>query len=93
MNGGGVLRQRAESLRHARELFGRDANRFRVPKRKADEATDDVFIVGLDPLKSYHVEVDGEEMVEEFADPGGIIYLPGLPAGAGVRLAPRPPVS
>jgi hypothetical protein len=80
-------------LEEATVFFGRDANRFRVPKRKADEATDDVFIVGLDPLKSYHVEVDGEEMVEEFADPGGIIYLPGLPAGAGVRLAPRPPVS
>jgi len=24
--------------------------------------------------------------VEEMADPGGIIFLPGLPAGAGVRL-------
>jgi hypothetical protein len=34
------------------------------------------------------VEVDGEEMTEERADPGGIIYLPAVPGG-GVRLAAR----
>jgi hypothetical protein len=32
--------------------------------------------------------VDGEEMVEEQSDPGGIVYLPSLPTGAQVRLAP-----
>jgi hypothetical protein len=48
-----------------------------------------VFIVGLDPKRAYHVEVDGEEMIEERADPGGIIYLPGVPAG-GVRFGPAP---
>jgi len=36
----------------------------------------DVFIVGLEPRRPYHVEVDNEEMVEETADPGGIIFLP-----------------
>ncbi len=49
-----------------------------------------MFIVGLEPRRAYHVEVDGEEMVQERADPGGIMYLPGLPAGAGVRLGLAP---
>jgi hypothetical protein len=80
-------------IEEATVFFARDASRFKVPPRKADEAVDDVFIVGLNPRAAYHVEVDGEEMVEELADPGGIIFLPGLPSGAGVRLAPRPPVS
>jgi hypothetical protein len=80
-------------IEEATVFFGRDASKFRVPQRKADEATDDVFIVGLEPRKAYHVEVDYQEMVEELADPGGIIYLPGLPAGAGVRMSLRPPVS
>ncbi|MEP6716467.1 MAG: hypothetical protein ABJC09_12930, partial [Terriglobia bacterium] len=48
------------------------------------------LIVGLEPKQAYHVEVDGEEMVMERADPGGIIYLPTLPAGAGVRLGLAP---
>jgi hypothetical protein len=50
----------------------------------------DVFIVGLEPLKPYHVEIDNEEMFEESADPGGIVFLPAVPPGAGVRLALRP---
>ena len=77
-------------IEEATVFFARDASRFRVPQRKTDEASDDVFIVGLEPRKAYHVEVDGEEMVEETADPGGIMFLPGLPGGVGVRLAPRP---
>jgi hypothetical protein len=80
-------------IEEATVFFARDTNKFHVPVRKTDEATDDVFIVGLQPRTAYHVEVDGEEMIEELADPGGIIYLPGLPSGAGVRLSPRPPVS
>jgi hypothetical protein len=50
-----------------------------------DEALDDVFIVGLEPRRRYHVEVDHEGMVEAVSDPGGIVYLPGLPSGAVVR--------
>ena len=48
-----------------------------------------VFIVGLNAGRSYHVEVDGEEMTEEHADPGGIVYLPEVPGEAGVRLNQR----
>lgn len=77
-------------IEEATVFFGRDAKKFRVPTREKEESVDDVFIVGLEPRRAYHVEVDGEEMVQEQADPGGIIYLPVLPAGAGVRLSPAP---
>ena len=73
-------------IEEATVFFARDVKQFRVPKRPSDEAIDDVFVVGLEPKQSYHVEVDGEEMVEEQADPGGIIFLPALPAGVQVRL-------
>jgi hypothetical protein len=80
-------------IEEATVFFGRSANKFRVPRRKTDEATDDVFIVGLEPRRAYHVEVDGEEMIEDVADAGGIIFLPGIPAGAGVRLGLAPATS
>jgi hypothetical protein len=77
-------------IEEATVFFARDHSKFRVPERKGEESTDDVFIVGLDARKSYHVEVDGQEMVEDVADPGGIVFLPAVPAGVGVRLSPRP---
>jgi hypothetical protein len=80
-------------IEEATVFFGRSSKKFRVPVRKTEEATDDVFIVGLEPKRAYHVEVDGEEMIEDMADPGGIIFLPGIPAGAGVRLGLAPPIS
>lgn len=67
-------------------FFARASRRFLVPQAEREAA---VFIVGLDAGRSYHVEVDGEEMVEERADPGGIVYLAGVPPG-GVRLGPAP---
>lgn len=73
-------------IEEATVFFARDAKQFRVPKRAADEAVDDVFVVGLEPKRSYHVEVDGQEMVEEQADPGGIMFLPALPGDVQVRL-------
>jgi hypothetical protein len=73
-------------IEEATVFFARNTKKFKVPVRKTEEALDDVFIVGLDPKKPYHIEVDGEEMMEDFADPGGIVYLPSVPAGAGVRL-------
>ena len=42
------------------------------------------------PGGRFHVEVDGEEMVEYRSDPGGIVYLAGVPQGAGVRLGFAP---
>jgi len=70
-------------------FFARESKRFLVPGPKAKENDDAVFMVGLDPKRTYHVEIDGEEMIEETADPGGIVYLPSVPAG-GVRLGPAP---
>jgi hypothetical protein len=67
-------------------FFARQSKRFPVAREDKDAA---VFIVGLDPGRSYHVEVDGEEMTEERADPGGIVFLPFVPSG-GVRLGPAP---
>jgi hypothetical protein len=52
---------------------------------KNADAQDDVFIIGLEPKRRYHVEVDGQGMLEASSDVGGIIYLPGLPAGAVVK--------
>ncbi len=75
-------------LEEATVFFGRDAKKFRVPKRNKEEAFDDVFIVGLQPGKAYNVEVDGQEMAEEVSDPGGIIYLAQVPAGVMVLLNP-----
>jgi hypothetical protein len=70
-------------------FFARQSKQFVVPEKEGERA---VFLVGLDPRRSYHVEVDGEEMTEETADPGGIVYLPEVPPG-GVRLGPAPVTS
>jgi hypothetical protein len=85
-------------------FFARESKKFLVPasaapkepQRAADRTAsvqeDDaaaVFIVGLDAGKRYHVEIDGEEMIEEKADPGGIVFLPSVLPG-GVRLGPVP---
>jgi hypothetical protein len=78
-------------------FFAKDTKRFQTPEIKAADKPADgkdedlnVFVVGLDPKRAYHVEVDGEGMVEERADPGGIVFLPGVPGGAGVRFGPAP---
>lgn len=70
-------------------FFARSSKRFQTPSPKSaseDGNASSVFLVGLEWGRAYHVEIDGEEMVEETADPGGIIYLPGVPASVGVRL-------
>jgi hypothetical protein len=89
-------------LEAALVFFARETKKFLVPtltapkdKSQADtgnENTAAVFIVGLDAGHPYHVEIDGEEMIEETADPGGIVFLPAVPSG-GVRLGPRPAAS
>jgi hypothetical protein len=68
-------------------FFARNTKRFQIA---SGAETSNVFMVGLERGKAYHVEIDGEEMVEETADPGGIIFLAGVPAAAGVRLGPAP---
>lgn len=71
-------------------FFARESKKFIIPAKEAGKEGDaTVFIVGLNPRSSWHVEVDGEEMIEETADPGGIVYLPAVPPG-GVRLGPAP---
>jgi hypothetical protein len=86
-------------LTEATVFFAHESTKFLVPARRAPEvdsdrnadgtsggeALDDVFIIGLEAKRRYHVEVDGEGMLEESSDVGGIIYLPGLPAAAQVR--------
>jgi hypothetical protein len=86
-------------------FFARQTKKFGVPKAKKEEPAPDraasnssaedgdaanVFLVGLEPKRAYHVEIDGEEMVEHSADPGGIIFLPDVEGGLGVRLGPAP---
>jgi hypothetical protein len=85
-------------LGEAAVFFAHLATKFTVPERKAvatgnggddgaggGDAVVDVFVIGLERLRRYHVEADGEDMFEASSDVGGIIYLPGLPAGAVVR--------
>jgi hypothetical protein len=89
-------------LGEATVFFAHEATKFRVPERKpaagdggngdnavVGDAVADVFIIGLERMKRYHVEADGEGMFEAASDVGGIVYLPGLPAGAEVRFAPQ----
>jgi hypothetical protein len=73
-------------LETATIFFARTSKRFTVAKKDPEAA---VFVVGLDPGSAWHFEVDGEEMTEERADPGGIIFLSEVPGG-GVRFGPAP---
>jgi hypothetical protein len=77
-------------LKEAVVCFALLNQKFRL---KLDEAQA-VFIVGLQPRRSYHLEIDDQEMVEMESDPGGILSLTDLPHGKdiGVRLheVPRP---
>ena len=62
-------------------FFGKTAHRFQTPAKELV----DVFIVGLEPKRLYRVEIDAEEMEEDYSDPGGILYLKGLKGGTGIR--------
>jgi hypothetical protein len=65
------------------------ATRFRV---KLDEGQDAVVLVGLEPHRTYQVEIDDEEVFEQTADRGGVMLLD-LPHGkeVGVRMRPLSP--
>jgi hypothetical protein len=75
----------APLLLHAAAVcFGESARRFRVT---VDEGNA-VFIVGLDPGRTYQVEVDDEEMYEAPTDSGGILEVevpPGKETGVRIR--------
>jgi hypothetical protein len=87
-------------LGEAAVYFAQSGTKFRVPERHTPDAGSDnagggdplvdVFVIGLEPRRRYHVEADGEGMFETTSDTGGIIYLPGLPAGASVRFGVAP---
>jgi len=71
------------SLDQAVVCLAQTARKFQLEMQ--DEAL--VFLVGLEPLRKYEVEIDDEEMYEAAADMGGILELE-LPHGkdVGVRL-------
>ena len=77
-------------IEEATVFFASNARKFTVPSRNAEDKTDDVFVVGLKAKTRYHVEVDDQEMFEDTADPGGILFLPTLRTGVGVRFNPVP---
>ena len=75
------------SLGEAVVCLGPGARKFRVTLDEEEAA----FIVGLEPRRTYQVEIDDEEMFEAVTDPGGILELD-LPHGkeVGVRIREAP---
>jgi hypothetical protein len=73
-------------LKEAVVCFGQTTRQYHVKLEEEDA----VFIVGLEPGRTYLVEVDDEEVSEETADPGGILELTDVPHGkeVGIRIAP-----
>jgi hypothetical protein len=55
------------------------------------EDEEPIFVVGLQPRRTYTIEVDDEEMFEAAADMGGILELDDVPAGreVGIRIGER----
>jgi len=71
-------------LKEAQVCFAHLTRKFQVT---LDEE-EGVFLVGLEPRKTYLVEVDDEEMSEATTDGAGILTLVDLPRGkaVGIRL-------
>jgi len=76
-------------LEEAVVCLGPGARKFRVTLDEEEAA----FIVGLEPRRTYQVEIDDEEVFEAVTDPGGILELD-LPHGkeVGVRIRETPPL-
>ncbi len=70
-------------LHTAAVCFGESARQFRFTVDEGNQA----FVVGLEPGRTYQVEVEDEEVYEAAADPGGILEVE-VPQGkpSGVRL-------
>ena len=66
-------------------VLGPETRKFQAPPRPLN----DFFIVGLQPNKLFHLEIDDQEMTEVSAGAGGVLYLKGIRGGTGVRLTPR----
>jgi len=71
-------------LQEALVCFGHTTRKFQVTLDEEQA----VFVVGLEPRRTYAVEVDDEEMFEAASDTGGILALTEIPHGRpiGVRL-------
>jgi hypothetical protein len=71
------------ALDEAVVCLGQAARKFRIALHDVEP----VFIVGLEPRKTYQVEIDDEEMYEAAADAGGILEME-APRGkeVGIRL-------
>ncbi|MDQ6666193.1 MAG: hypothetical protein M3Z23_17575 [Acidobacteriota bacterium] len=73
-------------LGEATIFFGGQTRRFVVPHGTDPLEVFDVFVVGLEATRKYHIEIDDEEMVEARTDPGGILFFPGVRSGAVLRM-------
>jgi hypothetical protein len=71
-------------LQEALVCFGSGSRKFQMTLDEEQA----VFVVGLEPRRTYAVEVDDEEMFEAAADTGGILALLDVPHGRpiGVRV-------
>lgn len=78
------LTQAPLELKEALVEFGHNTPKFQVTLDEEQA----VFLVGLEPRKTYTVEVDDEEMFEASTDAGGILALLDVPRGRpiGVRI-------
>jgi hypothetical protein len=76
------------SLTEAMICFAQKTRKFRVTLEE-EEA---VFLLGLEPKRTYQVEIDDEEIFEAETDRGGILELD-MPRGkpVGVRIKPLGP--
>jgi hypothetical protein len=63
------------------------------PFRLQLEQEEPVFLVGLEPHRTYSVEVDDEEMFEAAADVGGILEVDDVPHGRPVAIRIQEAVS
>ena len=72
-------------LHEALICFARAAAGGRPLRLNLDDV-EPVFVVGLEPHRTYTVEVDDEEMFESAADVGGILELDDVPHGRAVAV-------
>lgn len=73
------------ALDDATVCFGRTVRDFELTLE--DRQT--VFVVGLEPKRSYDVEVDDEQMYQTDSDRGGIVELDDVPAGKPIAVRLR----